>query len=323
VHLSTRPPLARIMAIDQALRAGSWPNARTLGETLEVDPKTIRRDIALLRERLKAPIEFDPVRNGYYYSEPSFRLSYFQITEGELVALLLAEQLLRRYRGTPFGADLRRSFAKITEMLPETVSIRLDEAADCLSVMPAVETSYDLETFATLSGAVISQQEVEMTYWSAGRNETTTRKFDPYHLSLIDEVWYAIGHCHVHGDVRVFAVQRVRSVRETGERFSRPADFRIEEYMGNSFRAVRGDGHHKVSLRFPAEFACRVAEKIWHPSQSIEPTSDGGLILRFEVTDLREVKRWVMWWGRDCVEVLEPKDLREAILDECRVLLAR
>ena len=38
----------------------------------------------------------------------TIRLAYFPVTEGELVALLLAERVLRQYRGTPFERDLRR-----------------------------------------------------------------------------------------------------------------------------------------------------------------------------------------------------------------------
>src|SRR3954451_14935753 len=147
MHLSSRPPLARIMAIDQALRAGACPNARTLVLQLEVNPRTIRRDITYLRDQLGAPVEFDPVRNGFFYREPGYRLPYFQLTEGELVALLLAERLLRQYRGTPFERDLRRAFGKLSEMLPDGISVRLDSMADCLSVLPAVGTDYDPETF--------------------------------------------------------------------------------------------------------------------------------------------------------------------------------
>ncbi len=64
MHLAARPPLARIMLIDRAIRAGTWPNAHTLADQLEVNERTIRRDITHLRDRLGAPLEFDPVRNG-------------------------------------------------------------------------------------------------------------------------------------------------------------------------------------------------------------------------------------------------------------------
>ncbi|MHC5539948.1 helix-turn-helix transcriptional regulator [Singulisphaera rosea] len=315
MHQATRPPLARMMAIDQALRAGTWPNASTLARQLEVNPRTIRRDLTYLRDQLGAPLEFDPVRNGYCYAEPSFRLPFFQLSEGELFSLLLAERLLRQYHGTPFEADLRRAFERITNLLPNAISVRLDSLADCLSVMPTVRISYDPQVFDTLARAVVCRRRVEMDYWTAGRNVTSSRDFDPYHLALIDDGWYAIGHCHVRNEVRMFAVQRVRSVVESNTTFDLPADFRVEDYMAASFRAIRGEGQHHVAVRFPPEFAGRLAERVWHPSQTNEPTPDGGLILRFEVSDLREIKRWVMFWGVDC-EVIEPEELRDALKGE-------
>jgi proteasome accessory factor B len=309
-----------MMTIDQALRAGAWPNASTLSRQLEVTPRTIRRDITYLRDQLRAPIEFDPVRNGYHYTETTYRLPFFQMTEGELFALLVAERLLRQYQGTMFETDLRRAFARMADLLPDAVSVRLDALADCLSVMPTVQTPYDPHMFSALASAVVCRRQVEMVYWTAGRNATTIRAFDPYHLTLIDDGWYVIGRCHFRNEVLVFAVQRMRSMRETGATFERPADFKVEDYMRGSFRALRGEGHYRVLLQFPPEFAGRIAEKTWHWSQTCEATADGGLILRFEVSDLREVKRWVMFWGSDC-KVLEPRELREIIARDCRVVL--
>jgi predicted DNA-binding transcriptional regulator YafY len=63
---AARPPLRRIMTIDQELRANTWPNATTLSRRLEVTLRTIRRDIAYLKNQLRAPIEFDLRHNGYY-----------------------------------------------------------------------------------------------------------------------------------------------------------------------------------------------------------------------------------------------------------------
>jgi hypothetical protein len=41
MRAASRPPLARIAAIDRAIREGSWPNARTLSRQLEVSPRTV------------------------------------------------------------------------------------------------------------------------------------------------------------------------------------------------------------------------------------------------------------------------------------------
>jgi predicted DNA-binding transcriptional regulator YafY len=145
---------------------------------------------------------------------------------------------------------------------------------------------------------------------------------DPYHLTLIDSDWYLIGFCHLRQSVLMFSAVRVRSVRETGETFERPGDFRVESYLGDSFRAVRGpEGRrYRVVLRFTPGCAGRIAEKRWHHSQEAERTPDGGLVLRLDVSELIEVKRWVLFWGAEC-EVLEPDELRAQVEDELRRML--
>ncbi len=78
--------------------------------------------------------------------------------------------------------------------------------------------------------------------------------------------------------------------------------------MAASFGTIRGDGQYQVALRFTPAHAGRIREKQWHSSQVVEPQDDGALVLRLVVNDLRELKRWVMYWGPDC-KVLEPEEL--------------
>ncbi len=315
-----RPSLARIVFIDRAIRAGGWPNAKTLARDLEVSPRTVQRDIDFLRDRLQAPIEFDSHRNGYHLCQPGFRLPFFQLSEGELVALFLAQRLLQQYRGTYFEIQLEHAFAKMVELLPAPVSIDLSHVAETLSVTPTVLTVQDVETFRTISRAVLKRRRLEIDYWAAWRNEETRRKIDPYHLTLIDSDWYLIAYCHFRKEVRMFAAVRVRSARETGETFRPPADFRIDGYLGDGFRALRGSGRHKVVLRFTPDAAGRAGEKVWHRTQTAELQPDGGLLLRMELSDLREVKRWILSWGSEC-EVLGPEELRKLVRDEAAAIL--
>jgi predicted DNA-binding transcriptional regulator YafY len=55
-----------------------------------------------------------------------------------------------------------------------------------------------------------------------------------------------------------------------------------------------------------------VAERSWHPSQIIEPQTDGGLIVRFRAGGRFEIVRWILGWG-DAAEVLAPTDLRNHV----------
>ncbi len=210
MYQAARPPLRRIMVIDQELRANRWPNTARLARVLEVTVRTVRRDVAYLRYQLRAPIQFDPVHNGYHYTEPSYRLPFLQLTQGELIALFLAERMMRQVEGTPFESDLRAAIEKLGTMLPDGVSVRLDAMTDVLSVLPGARPDYDPESFCALATAVVCRRRVEMVYWTAERNETTRREFDPYDLVLIDDGWYAVGYCFLRAAIRMFAVQRVR-----------------------------------------------------------------------------------------------------------------
>jgi predicted DNA-binding transcriptional regulator YafY len=79
---ATRPPLWRMKAIEQALRAGRWPTDKSLAAELEADLRTIRRDLEYMRSQLKAPIAFSRAQRGYYYSEHTYRLPFLQLSEG-------------------------------------------------------------------------------------------------------------------------------------------------------------------------------------------------------------------------------------------------
>jgi predicted DNA-binding transcriptional regulator YafY len=124
-----RSPLARIMRIDEALRASAHPNTRTLAEQIGVHRRTIRRDIDYLRDQLNAPIEFDWTRNCYFYTEPSYRLPLPQMTRGEMLALIVSERMMRQFRGTPFERDLRSAITNLGEMLPDDFGYSLEPEA--------------------------------------------------------------------------------------------------------------------------------------------------------------------------------------------------
>jgi proteasome accessory factor B len=287
-----------------------------------VHERTILRDLDFLRDSLGAPLAFCRKRNGYHYTNPSYAMPLVRLSRGELVALMLTEQLWRSCRGTPFARDVALALEKLVEAAPEEVSVDPAELLSAISVMPGTATPVNPKVFATLAEAVEDRKTLDLDYWSAERGERTRRQVDPYHMALIDGDWFLIGHCHLRGEVRMFAAQRVRAVTLLKEQFERPTEFAAEEYLRGSYRSVRGDGTvYEVRLKFGPKAAARVREKLWHPSQRLEETSDDGVVLCIEVTDLREIRRQVMWWGSDC-EVLGPDELKQAVTEEAGRMIA-
>jgi len=93
--LRCRPPLYRFQEIFHAIKTGRYPNRTKLAADIEVTTKTIQRDLDYMRYQLGLPIEFDYCRGGYYFTQSVDRLPLFELTEGELVSLFVAQKALR------------------------------------------------------------------------------------------------------------------------------------------------------------------------------------------------------------------------------------
>src|ERR1700749_3315322 len=93
----SRPPLVRMMKLHAQLQARKFPNCRKLAHELEVSSKTIQRDIEFMRYQLGLPIEYDQLHFGFVYTEPVAGFPNIQVTEGEVVALFVAQKALQQY----------------------------------------------------------------------------------------------------------------------------------------------------------------------------------------------------------------------------------
>jgi predicted DNA-binding transcriptional regulator YafY len=85
------------------VRADRYPNARTIAERFEVTAKTAQRTLDFMRDQLRLPLGNSGSRRGCFYTEPAYALPAIEVTEGELVGILLAEKLSWQYRGTAIG----------------------------------------------------------------------------------------------------------------------------------------------------------------------------------------------------------------------------
>ena len=164
----TRPPLDRMLRIHQEVQALKFPNSATLGRELEISTKTVHRDVEFMRDRLGLPLEWDGAKNGYYYTRPVTNFPTMHFTEGELVALVVAEKALQQYRGTTFEKPLLSAIKKMEESLPDTISLSLSDVHQTISFRTSAEQLLDLEVFDALAKATAAQRQIEFTYRKLG-----------------------------------------------------------------------------------------------------------------------------------------------------------
>jgi proteasome accessory factor B len=63
-----------------------------------------------------------------------------------------------------------------------------------------------------------------------------------------------------------------------------------------------------------------VRERIWHPSQKIQETSDGGLELTLQLSSLHEIEPWVLSWGEH-VRVIGPVEFKKRVTARLKAAL--
>lgn len=310
------------MRIHEELRRGALTNCTKLMAALEVSRKTIVRDIAFMRDRLDLPIEFDARINAYRYSYPVSSFPTVQVTEGELLALLVARRALEQYQGTPFHRQLELAFDKLTSGLKDRISFSPADELRAVSFKNVGLGKTDLAAFNILSAAVLKQFEVEFAYRKPGDTKTEFRRVQPYHLSHRENLWYLIAMDPARGALRTFALPRMREVKVTPERFSRPEDFSPERFFASALGALTGTGDHEVCIRFETAAADRVRERVWHESQKLRELPGGKLELTLRLGALAEIERWILGWG-NLAEVVSPEELRTSVARTVKALTRR
>ena len=308
------------MHIHQALQSGKFPNASTLAREIEVATKTIHRDIEFMHDRLGLPVEFNPGKNGYHYTEEVSAFPNIQITEGELFALIVAEKALQQYRGTSFEKPILSAIRKMEQSLPDTISLNLADIEQTISFRTRAEPILNLEIFDTLARAAAHRQQIELGYRKPGQLQPEKRLVDPYHLANINGEWYLFAYDHARKDIRTFVPARVQSVKLTGKTFERPQKFSLEKRLRDSFGVHSGEGEYEVVIHFNARAADYVREKKWHESQQLRELIKGGVELRLKLSSLLEIERWVLSWGGDAV-VVKPRELAGAVEQAAKKIL--
>lgn len=318
----SRPPLERMLRIHDELRRGALVNCTKLAGVLEVSRKTVVRDIAFMRDRLDLPIEFDARIQAYRYTHPVNAFPTVHVTEGELLALLVAQRALEQYRGTPFHRQLELAFGKLAAGLRDRISFSPADELRAVSFKNIGLGKTDLAVFNALSGAVLRQEEVSFDYRKPASSAKTSRRVRPYHLANRENLWYLVGFDIERGALRTFALPRIVDVTVTKVRFTRPADFSPEKFFSNALGVMGGAGDFHVIVRFSAEVASRVREREWHESQEMKELPGGELELHLRLGALTEVAQWILGWGT-AAEVMAPRELRDRMRETARGLVVK
>jgi len=308
----SRTPLYRMMRIHKRLVDGQYPNCSSLAKVIEVSTKTIQRDIEYMRDQLGLPLAYDGPRHGYFYTEPVTSFPTIPATEGEVLALFVAQKALQQYQGTPFEQPLAKAFEKLSQVLQDEMSVDLSDLSGALSFHHTGRAITSMEIFRVVNKALMESRELKFSYKKLNDSRAERRHVQPCHLASIDGQWYLFANDLKRKDIRTFVLGRIQSVPTTGRNFKKPKDFSLGERLMGSFGVFSGEGDFRVRIEFSPGVAQLVRERQWHGSQEIKGLSDGGLELSMQLDSLEEIERWILSWGGHA-KVLGPPKLKQQV----------
>ena len=310
----------------------TWQLESRTGKTLRELASALPRDYARHERTIRRDLEALEASGIPLVTETSHGQVRWRIMDGyrntmalgfsptELMALRLTRQLLIPLEGTGIQESLQSALAKAEAGVPIHEGNTPSNLPAVFAFTPGSHKSYKAHqsTITTLASANNKQHTVQMRYFSATRNRTTRREVSPYRLWYSQGALYLIGFCHLRKDVRLFAVERIKTATLTNHPYQIPLDFDIEDYVKDAIGIMRGKPI-KVELRFKKATAAWVKDRIWHPTQTLFPLKSGELNMTLTVADNRELMGWILSFGSG-VRVIQPTTLRQAVRQEAKAI---
>ncbi len=289
--------------------------------------RTVQRDVQALQAAGLDIASQENQRGTVWRLGPRSRtVAHIQATSTELISLSLSRELLYPLAGTPFWSGIESFWNKLREELPEPVWKHYEAYRQVLYVRGTPAKSYERQhtILATLHRAILERRLAAIDYQPPGK-ELQHRTIEPYAVVFYQSSLYIIAAAHevpVEQD-RVRHLKLDRFVKATAQDayFQRPADFDLEQHLGQGMGIFSGGKAQDYRIRITARGARWVVEDPWHPDQRIERHTGGSILLGVKAHHDLEIIPRVLALGSEA-EVLGPASCRKAIAVIVRSLAA-
>lgn len=311
--------------------------ARNLGVTIDdlaassgVTTRTIRRDLQALEEA-GFPIyddrSHDDGRTRWVLSGQAFKGLAAGLTVSELCALYFSRTLLESLAGTPFRDELESAFDKLGATLTPHMRQFLDQLPRVILSKPdPMRRRIDADAkeqqliIARALEATLHHRQATLNYHSRSSERTKAYIVHPYRLAYAQGGLYLLAYVPEYGEVRTFAVERIRDIALLEDRFTP-----IEELPGEAFphsMGVHSGPPEPVEIEFQPAVSDYVSARQWHPTQRIEQRADGSVLMRLHVCVDQALQSWVLSFG-PFARVVRPETLAAAIASQLEAAHAR
>ena len=225
----------RLIAILLLLESRGRMKARELADALEVNERSIHRDIEALCEA-GIPIQSTAGPTGGFGLMEGYTSSLSGLNCDEMVSLYLNGVGIRLDQVTGSAVDLASALSKLELNMPDAYKEDIAKARSrfLFDPTPWWKDRLPFPSLETLRAALWNSEKVLIGY-TGPKGGVSERIVRPYGLVVKAMIWYLVAFCETRNDTRAFRCDRVITAVPTGDRFAIPEGFDLESFWrGNT-----------------------------------------------------------------------------------------
>jgi predicted DNA-binding transcriptional regulator YafY len=310
----TSQRLLRLLALLQGRR--EWNAGQIAGE-LEVTERTVRRDIARLRD-LGYPIATVHGTGGGYQLEAGAALPPLMFDAGEAVATLLALRDWATSGQPDTGDGTLSALDKLCRVMPPRLRSTLQALSAHSSslgigtVISSPTAPVTVATLVLLARACRHERQVTCTY-RRHDGETSVRRVEPLHLVRTMGRWYLVAYCLDAAGWRTFRVDRISDPAVTRHpcRRREPPAADLHDYVTAQIAAGTQQVTAVVRVYAPRDTVTRWILPAWG---TVTAETAETCIVQAGADSYQAMARWLLLLNARLV-VIRPAELRAAFAE--------
>lgn len=307
----------RLLSLLMLLQSQGRMTAQKLAEELEVSERTIYRDLDAL-SAAGVPVYAERGPGGGCALLDNYRTNLTGLTKDEVRALFMLS-IPGPLADLGVSHELKTALLKMSAALPAAQRRGIEHVRQRvhLDATGWFQPEEPVPHLRTVQEAVWQDRKLYVKY-RRGDGTYSERLVDPYGLVAKASVWYMVRA--VDGRIGVYRVSRVQDAVLSEEHFKRPGEFDLAAYWTEwcaEFEASRPC--YPFTLRVAPEFLPTLPQIFGEGVRALiaragPPDAEGWITLSLTLETLEMARSYVLGFGA-LVEVLEPRELRDSVLD--------
>ncbi len=308
----------RLLSMLMLLQTRGRMTAQDLAERLEVSTRTIYRDLDAL-SLAGVPVYSERGPNGGIDLLGDYRTNLTGLTRNEVRALFMFT-VPGLFADLQVAKTQQAANLKLMAALPSPFQRDVEWVRQRIHLDPAgwFQPTESVPFLPVVQEAVWQNRRLRVDYRRSD-GVWIKRLIDPYGLVAKAGVWYAV--VSVTKQIMIYRVSRLQEVIMLGTTFERPGEFNLAaHWMKWRANFEANSEKYAVKLRVAPEAVPRLAQTFGEgihalTGQANNADDKGWIELPLTFESVEKACRQLLGLGTN-IEVVEPKELRERMLDQ-------